>query len=221
MSASHIGKENVGRIAERVVANELEYRGFMVRDLNLEGLAANVDLLAVKDGKVWKIQVKGSSYDTTYPNNGWWFQYGYCTEEHIHNIDAKMFNRSKGSFCAEVVVLVCVRSPHEYQLIVLPVKTAEEAAQINLDYAYRSKNSDGSDKKPSKVYFHLFPRGAKTAQRKEQIDREQKMVRPFLIDRSRSVEKEKREKDDSDSSDVLDKVFVMSESAALSDSLGG
>jgi hypothetical protein len=41
-----IDKRNVGRIAERIVANELEARGFRVTDLNRQGLAANADLLA-------------------------------------------------------------------------------------------------------------------------------------------------------------------------------
>ena len=36
-----IGKSNVGRITERIVANELEYRGFRVSDLNKEGGSAN------------------------------------------------------------------------------------------------------------------------------------------------------------------------------------
>ncbi|MGD0903906.1 MAG: hypothetical protein ABR924_13290, partial [Terracidiphilus sp.] len=71
MDKGMIGKGNVGRIAERIVASELEYHGFLVRDLNLERLAANVDLLAVKDGNAWFIQVKGTSFDTRY-ENGWW-----------------------------------------------------------------------------------------------------------------------------------------------------
>ena len=70
-----INKHNVGRIAERIVSNELEYRGFRVSDLNKEGTSANADLLAAKDGKTWQIQVKGDTAD-----NGWWFGYGYCNE---------------------------------------------------------------------------------------------------------------------------------------------
>jgi hypothetical protein len=138
MKEAKIAKNSIGRIAERIVANELEFHGFLVRDLNLEGLAANVDLLAVKDGKIWQIQVKGALFDTNY-ENGWWFHYGYCKPEHISNHKEPVFNRSLGSFRADVVVLVCVKSPHEYQCIVLPVGMAEEAAQFNLNYAYRTK----------------------------------------------------------------------------------
>ncbi len=156
MKEAKIGKDSIGRIAERIVANELEFHGFLVRDLNLEELAANVDLLAVKDGKIWQIQVKGACFDTNY-ENGWWFHYGYCKPEHIANSNEPMFNRAVGSFRADVVALVCVKSPHEYQCIVLPVGKAEEAAQINLSYAYRTKKKDGSDKKPSVVWvaFHV------------------------------------------------------------------
>ena len=52
-----INQTNVGRIAERIVSNELEYRGFRVSDLNKEGTSANADLLAAKDGKATQIQV--------------------------------------------------------------------------------------------------------------------------------------------------------------------
>jgi hypothetical protein len=64
--AKHEGEEaisrwNVGRIAERIVSNELEFRGFRVSDLNSAGLSANADLLAAGHGKVWQIQVKGAT----------------------------------------------------------------------------------------------------------------------------------------------------------------
>ena len=49
MSEPAIGRHNVGRIAERIVANELEFRGFRVSDLNREGTSANADLLAARD----------------------------------------------------------------------------------------------------------------------------------------------------------------------------
>ena len=178
MNDVKIGKGSIGRIAERIVANELEFHGFQVRDLNLEDLAANVDLLAVKEEKIWQIQVKGARFDTNFPN-GWWFHYGYCKPEHIASNNEPMFNRAKGSFRADVVVLVCIKSPHEYQCIVLPVEKAEEAAQINLSYAYRTKMKDGSDKKPSVVWmaFHV----PKTSdEKKEAMQREIEMIKGYL-----------------------------------------
>ncbi len=181
MKKGRIGKENVGKIAERIVANELEYRGFRVRDLNLEGLAKNVDLLAVKNERLWQIQVKGSSYNPEWRDNSWWFQYGYCTEEHIRNPEAKMFNRTTGagSFCADVVVLVCVRAPNEYKCIVLPAKIAEDAAKINLDYAFRAKREGKPKYKPNKVYFAYYKTKARTPERQAGIDAELKLVTPY------------------------------------------
>jgi len=221
MNTSHIGKESVGKIAERIIANELEYRGFLVRDLNLERIAANVDLLAAKDGTMWQIQVKGSSYETKYPNNGWWFQYGYCKDEHIQDKNAKMFNRIKNSFQANIVALVCVRSPHECQCIFLPVEIAEQAAQINIDCSLRTKKLDGSNHRPGKVWFSFYPMEARTPEKKVGIIKEQELVKPFLIDRSHNIDRETREADESKSSGVLNKVFAFSESTVLTDSLGG
>lgn len=221
MSIGEICKGNVGRIAERIVANELEYRGFTVRDLNLEGLAANVDLLAVKGGSAWQIQVKGSSYELKYPNNGWWFQYGYCGVEHIQSSGANMFNRKPGSFKATIVALVCVRSPDEYQCIFLPVEIAEEAAQINLDYGVRTKKPNNEVKKPGKAYFDFYPVNARTQARQEGIRREQDLLRPFLIDRSRNVDRDKREQVEVHASQLFDKVFAAGEAMPLTPSLRG
>jgi hypothetical protein len=178
MNEVKIGKDSIGRIAERIVANELEFHGFLVRDLNLEGLAANVDLLAVKDGKIWQIQVKGARFDTNY-KNGWWFHYGYCKPEHIVNEKEPMFNRSLGSFRADVVVLVCVKSPHEYQCIVLPVGKAEEAAQFNLGYAYRTKKKDGSDKKPNVLYMAFYVPKKGSDERKKAIQHEIDLIKDY------------------------------------------
>src|ERR1700733_7497215 len=111
MGQVEINRHNVGRIAERIVSNELESRGFRVSDLNKEGTSANADLLATRDGKTWQIQVKGATEE-----NGWWFGYGYCTEAIIAGKgkeEGRMFNRcSPDSFYkAEIVVLVSVKLP--------------------------------------------------------------------------------------------------------------
>ena len=179
MNEAKIGKTSIGRIAERIVANELEFRGFQVRDLSLEGLAANVDLLAVKDGKIWQIQVKGARFDTNY-ENGWWFHYGYCMPEHIVNNKEPMFNRSQGSFRADVVVLVCVKSPYDYQCIVLPVEKAEEAAQVNLNYAYRTKKKDGSNKKPNVVYVAFYVPTKSSEEKKKAMRLELDLIKDYM-----------------------------------------
>jgi hypothetical protein len=151
-----INKHNVGRIAERIVSNELEFRGFRVSDLNKESTSANADLLAAKDGKTLQIQVKGATED-----NGWWFGYGYCTEAIIAGKgkeEGRMFNRCSTSsfYRAEIVILVSVKSPREYSCLVLPVETAEKAAQENLDREYRTlTKKDHRPKRPGKVWVSL------------------------------------------------------------------
>lgn len=152
--AVSINSRNVGKIAERIVANELEARGFRVSDLNRDGLAPNADLLAAGHGKAWQIQVKGS---TNAPTDRWWVGYGYCTDEVIAR-QQPMFNRhdsDRSFYRADIVVLVAVRSPTDYRCIVMPTTTAEKAAQLNLDRGYRTRTRDGQKKKPGKVWVHL------------------------------------------------------------------
>jgi hypothetical protein len=62
-----VDKESVGSIAERIVANELERRGFHVTILKTG--TPNADLKAERDGRVWYIQVKGASQLKT--RSGW------------------------------------------------------------------------------------------------------------------------------------------------------
>lgn len=146
-----ISKTNVGRIAERIVANELEFRGFRVSDLNSDGTAANSDLLAVSSSQTLQFQVKGSSNTSRY----WWLGYGNCTAEIIANKNITMFNRRSSFYKATHVVLVAIRSPKDYCCIVLPVDVAEEAAQVNLDTEYRKENQSGEPMKPGKVFIEL------------------------------------------------------------------
>src|SRR5579862_8924771 len=149
MGEVKIHSGNVGRIAERIVANELEARGYRVSDLNKEGTSANADLLAVKDGRSWQIQVKGSTHD-----RGCWFNYGHCYEANIEK-DAPMFNRSDSFYRAEMVALVCVESASQYTCVLLPVTKAEDLARINIEREYKVLNKDGSKKKPGPVWSSL------------------------------------------------------------------
>lgn len=168
-----INRQNVGRIAERIVSNELEYRGFRVLDLNKEGTSANADLLAARDGETWQIQVKGSTED------GWWFGYGYCTDEVVRGVEP-MFNRSASSFYkAQIVVMICVKSPKEYRCLVLPVKVAEEAAQVNLDAYFRRPKKDGTPHKAGKVWVEEG-RKSKDAARQDSFDKEWDQVKDYL-----------------------------------------
>jgi len=171
-----INKSNVGRIAERIVSNELEYRGFRVSDLNKEGPSANADLLAAKDGKTWQIQVKGATADDDF-----WFGYGHCNQANIDRTEP-MFNRSKlGFYRAQYVVLVSVKSPKEYSCVVLPLNMAEKAAQINLDRGYRTpRMKDGRPKKTGKVWVSLdWIPNSKDPNRKALNETEVELLRPY------------------------------------------
>lgn len=129
-----ITSKNVGRIAERIVANELEARGFRVSDLNKEGVAANADLLAVSPDKRLLVQVKGAAN----PKGAWWIGYGYFTEEFIRG-SRRLFNRVESFYKADLVVLVAVRSPREYSCVVMPIEKAEQAADLHRA-AFRAVN---------------------------------------------------------------------------------
>jgi hypothetical protein len=170
-----IGSHNVGRIAERIVSNELEYRGFRVSDLNKEGMSANADLLAVKDGKPFQIQVKGATEE-----NGWWVNYGFGHPEVIGR-DRPMYNSCSSFYKADFVVLVSVKSPSSYCCVVFPVAKAEEAAQLNLDYAYRTLKKDGSAKKPGKVWAAIgYISKSKDASIMKMRTKEQEILTPFV-----------------------------------------
>ena len=150
-----INAKNVGRIAERIVANELEARGFRVSDLNKEGLAANADLLAVKDGSTWQVQVKGA---TNLEQEKWWVGYGFCSQAHIDNRSERVFNHHERSFyLAEIVVLVAVCTPKDYRCIVLPVDVAEAAVQLSIDADFRLPKRNGEPHKPGKIWCDLSP----------------------------------------------------------------
>jgi hypothetical protein len=136
-----ISQRNFGRIAERIVANELEARGFRVSDLNRDGTVANADLLAVAPILTLQVQVKGASNTDTDP---WWLEYRFCTREIIDDRNQTTFNRRTSYYKADLVVLVAVRSPREYSCVVLPVAEAERAAQLNLDHDYRTSRVEES-----------------------------------------------------------------------------
>lgn len=124
----NIGSHNVGRIAERIVANELEARGFRVSDLNKEGVAANADLVAIsRDRMPLQIQVKGAA---NRHNDRWWVGYGYFTEK-IVTASEPIFNRANSFYIANIVILFAVKCPSEYSCIVLPIDIAEKAAELH------------------------------------------------------------------------------------------
>jgi hypothetical protein len=123
----NIGQKNIGRIAERIVANELEARGFRVSDLNKEGVAVNADLLAVSPTQTLQVQVKGSANS---PKERWWIGYGHFSEDFLRDRDRR-FNRANSFYKANIVVFVAVKSPVCYSCIVMPVDKAEQAVELH------------------------------------------------------------------------------------------
>jgi hypothetical protein len=174
MNSIGINTHNIGRIAERIVTNELEYRRFRVSDLNKEGTSANADLLAAKDGQTWQIQVKGAVND-----DGEWFGYGFCTVKAIAG-EEPMFNKHSSFYKAEIVVLVSAKSPKEYSCLVLPVEIAEKAAQMNLDREYRRPKKDGGPRAPYKVWMSFWTPPRMNASRKALLKEEQDLLKPYL-----------------------------------------
>jgi hypothetical protein len=166
--AKSTNKATKGRIAERIVANELEYRGFRVTNLNREGVEANADLLAAKDGKIWQVQVKGAD-NAEEAAGDWWFQYGFCNENIIARKE-KMFNRGHSFYSANVVILLAIRSPRDYCCVVLPLDEADEAAECNLDFTYRRPRADGQPRKPHMVWCWLKPRPGAKKERVEALE---------------------------------------------------
>jgi hypothetical protein len=141
-----------GRIPERIVTNELEFRGFRVTNLNKEGgVEANADLLAAKEGRIWQIQVKGSFQAE---HKEWWFQYGFCNDAIIGRTE-KMFNRRQSFYTAGVIVLVGWRTPCDYCCVVMPIAEADRAVELNLDWHYRGLKPSGEPYKPHMVWGSL------------------------------------------------------------------
>lgn len=164
-------KQSIGKIAERIVMNELEFHGYRATDLNKDGLSANSDILAVKDGKTWQIQVKGA---TNKEKDRWWVQYGHCTAESIAK-HTPIFNSKDSFYKAQYVALVAVKSPSNYRCFIFPVEAAEKAAQINLDRYYRQKKRDGGEHKPGKIWITL-EESARDRRKDPLLDKEREIL---------------------------------------------
>ncbi len=166
-----LDKHNIGKIAERIVMNELEYHGYRATDLNKDGLSANSDILAVKNGKTWQIQVKGA---TNKAKDRWWIQYGHCNEKTI-NKESAIFNSKDSFYIADYVALVAIKKPSDYRVFIMPTEMAERAAQMNMDRYYRKpKVSDGGIRKPGKIWVNI-----------EGTDRERQ--KDLLLDKEREI----------------------------------
>ena len=104
----------IGAIGERIVANELTFRGFLAVNANSgEENSPNCDLIALKDGQRRTIQVtatNASSHKVQY-------FLGYYKEVGHH------FNTKTGPK-ADVVIAVYLYSLVNYSCLILPIKDA-------------------------------------------------------------------------------------------------
>jgi len=181
MQSGVVSQKNVERIVARIVANELEFRGFRVTDLNKDGLSPDVDLLAARDGRSLQVQVKGASQVRRSKGwENWWVQYGYCDADTIAQ-KQPIFNRIASFYKADIVALVAVRTPNEYCCVLLPVEKAEEAVQLNLDRDYRTLTLKGSPRRPHKIWVYLDKTPKFRDQtRKPLFDQELKILNAYM-----------------------------------------
>jgi hypothetical protein len=170
-----IEKQNIGKIAERITMNEFEFNGYRATDLNKDGLSPNADILVVKNGKAWQVQVKGSANKPTEP---WWINYGYCDQSMIQDRSAQAFNkRSDSYYRASHIAFVAARSPSQYRCLIVPVATAEMAVQLALDRSYRQpRKRDGGQYKPGKMWVSIEPSSRTNSER---MEGERKLLLPF------------------------------------------
>jgi len=168
-----IEQKNIGKIAERIVMNEFEARGFRATDLNKDGSSPNADIMIAKGGRLWQIQVKGSANKA---NERWWLGYGWADQEMIDDRSKPAFNKRADAFyVASHVVFVAVRSPSDYRCFVVPVGEAQRAVQYNLDGYFRLPKVDGGVRRPGKISVYLDPAG-KVSPREERTVVERQML---------------------------------------------
>ena len=169
-----IERRNVGKIAERIVMNEFEARGYRATDLNKDGLSPNADILVAKDGIAWQVQVKGSANK---PTEHWWMRYGYCDQKIIEDRKMPAFNRRSDTYYrATHIAFVAIRSPSEYRCFIVPVTHAEKAVQIYLDGSYRlPRQRDGGQYKPGKMWIQIDP-GKKPSKHEPRVEKEREIL---------------------------------------------
>lgn len=140
-------RKELGEGGERAVTLELERRKWAVTDLNATREEPNVDLVAKKDGRTVKLQVK------TYNDYGWIF--GGGVNPAVCRGELPLFNRASGAEhqCTHVVCLTPA-APGDKKVIrddwryfIMPVAEAERIFRINVDAYYNTPKVDGTFKK--------------------------------------------------------------------------
>ena len=128
----------VKALGERIVANELTFRGWLVVNTNSgEQNSPNIDLIALKGDKRVTIQVKTTGAQS---HKGQHFM-GYYREE------GGYFNSKPGPKC-DFVVTVHVYAPTDYSCLVLPVAEAEDMCGLHGEYWMNVPKKDGDMRSP-------------------------------------------------------------------------
>ncbi len=94
-----------------------------------------------------------------------------------------MFNRVAGSFYrADMVALVAVRTPNEYRVVMLPLAQAEDAAQSNLDHAFRTPTLSGNKRSPDAKAWVSLDRipNVRDAARLPILEAEAQILAPYI-----------------------------------------
>ncbi len=126
-------------IGERIVANELTFRGWLAVNANSgEENSPNVDLMALRGDKRVTIQVKTSSARS---NEDQHFM-GYYKEQGAY------FNAKPGP-TSDFVVSVYVNSPTNYRCLVLPVGDAERMCKLAGEHWMNVPKKDGGRRSPN------------------------------------------------------------------------
>ena len=129
----------VKAVGERIVANELTFRGWLVVNANSgEENSPNIDLIALKDDERVTIQVKTSGARSHKDQH---FM-GYYREE------GSYFNTKPGPTC-DFVVSVYVYAPSRYSCLVLAVGDAERMCKLHGDNWINVPKKDGERRSPN------------------------------------------------------------------------
>ena len=132
-------------IGERIVANELTFRGFLAVNANSgEENFPNLDLIALKGGQRSTIQVKASNASS---HKGQ-YRLGQYRET------GDYFNRKTGPK-ADVIIAVYLYSPIKYSCLILPVKDAERVCRQHGARWMNTPKRNGQKRSPN---FPIFVR---------------------------------------------------------------
>lgn len=146
MSIDYQWRHRLAAVGETAVKRELESRGWVVSDLNMQRRnEPNADLVACKDGHVVHLQVK------TYNDYGWISAGGVNAEICV---GGPLFNRAANApLRCDFVICLTPASPGDKKVIrddwryfVMPVDLADQLFRININAYFNSPKRDGSSK---------------------------------------------------------------------------